>query len=140
MLSCITGSADKFDIHDYPKDVVPPTDNHTVTFVPELNAIVIIANDRSPTRPHSCSDRQHDHLHPAHRHSNHDKKIIPGSPGLIWGHETAFMDRVLLATTAQTEADFDETKHSVIKYGKRQTVTVGEDDSGELQVGIQMGS
>jgi hypothetical protein len=49
------------------------------------------------------------------------------------------MDRVLLATTAQTEADFDETKHSVIKYGKRQTVTVGEDDSGELQVGIQMG-
>ena len=37
-----------FEIFGYPKDVFPPTDFHSATYVPSLNAIIIVDNLSAP--------------------------------------------------------------------------------------------
>ncbi len=108
-----------FDIYGYPKEVFPPTDFHTATYVPSLDAIVIISNLSAP----NVEELVRQNITPVYllkvgTWAIERKETTGHAPGIIWKHVATIMDDKIRVSGDRVEREGDETKRQVIKEGK----------------------
>jgi hypothetical protein len=119
----------KFTIYGYPKDVFPPIDNHTATYVPNQNSIYIIGNlgygeDRKERGlAYTSVFRLRVDTWEIQR-----VETIGEGPGAIWQHEAELKgNEIWVKSNGDVPDDFGDyccTKREIIKDGKEETVNV----------------
>ncbi|KAF2653997.1 hypothetical protein K491DRAFT_694193 [Lophiostoma macrostomum CBS 122681] len=119
----------KFTIYGYPKDVFPPTDNHSATYVPDQNAVFIIGNlgyggDREE-RGHAYTSvfRLKVGTWAMER-----VETTGEGPGAIWRHEAELKgNEILVKSNGEVPGEFGDyccTKRDIVKDGKEESVNV----------------
>jgi hypothetical protein len=125
-----------FDIYGYPKDVFPPTDGHTATYVPSLNAIVVIGNVSAPDVDVNLAANGTTPVYVLNASTwKMEKKATSGAgPGIIWRHVAELQDGVLRVTGKQSKDPYSATRRKVRKDGKDEIVDSEYEEAWELNL------
>jgi hypothetical protein len=126
----------KFDIYGYPKDVFPPTDGHTATFVASLNAIVIIGNMSSPEADDAIVKHGGTPVYILNIDTwKMEKKVTTGDgPGILSGHKAVLQGDVVRIEGSYEEFCYPKPKHMVAKNGQTEDVKIVFGEAWELDL------
>jgi hypothetical protein len=126
-----------FDIYGYPKDVFPPTDGHTATFVPSRNEILILGNMSEPQADQDSAANGNTVIYTLDvgTWKMTRRETTGDGPGVIWFHEADLQGNVLRVTGKAPQMFMgDKTQRRVMFDGSMEKVTVNEDEEWTLDL------
>jgi hypothetical protein len=128
VIVCLDSSADEFEIYG-------PTDAHTATFIPSLNAILILGNMSAPETDQDITANSSAPVYILDLDTWNMTKgeIVSDGPGIIWLHAAA-LNKGVLRVTASQGTSFTTQRLVSMKDGKREKVKIEHRETWELDV------